>query len=66
MEATAFFRLETKNDDSPPSEFHICSQAPIGPFVFTNETKFENIESTFSRWLDEVFALAVKQYGERL
>lgn len=66
MEATAFFRLETKDDDAPPSEFHICSQPPLGPFVFSNETQYKDVEKAFSRWLDEVFAVAVKSYGERL
>lgn len=67
MEATAFARLELFEDSedrkSVSADFFVCS---LEPFVFTYNTKVEDIEEAFGRWLDAALAVALKEYGERL
>jgi hypothetical protein len=67
MEATAFATLESfeESDDrqSVKENFFVCS---LEPFVFTYKTNVEEIESSFTRWIDAALAVAVKEYGDRL
>jgi hypothetical protein len=67
MEATAFATLESFEDSedrrSAPENFFACS---LEPLVFTYNTKVEDIETAFARWLDAALAIAVKEYGDRL
>jgi prophage maintenance system killer protein len=67
MEATAFARLESfeESDDreSVSQDFFLCS---LEPFVFTYKTREEDIADSFARWLDAAFAVALKEYGDRL
>ncbi len=67
MEATAFSKLvsyEDSDDRETVSErFSVCS---LEPFVFTHTTKVQDIAEAFDRWLDAAFALAMKDFGDRL
>ena len=67
MEATAFSQLESFEDSddrkSVSQEFFLCSTEP---FVFTYQTKENEIVDAFSRWLDTALAVAIKEYGDRL
>lgn len=67
MEATAFATLESFEDSedrqSASENFFVCS---LEPLVFTYNTKVEDIEAAFTRWLDAALAIAVKEYGDRL
>jgi Fic family protein len=67
MEATAFSKLESYEDsedrESVSERFSLCS---VEPFVFTYNTKLEEIEDAFARWLDAALAVALKEYGDRL
>jgi len=67
MEATAFSKLESyegsEDRESVEESFFLCS---LEPFVFTHQTKAEDITDAFSRWLDAALAVAVKEYGDRL
>ena len=67
MEATAFSKLESyegsEDRESVEESFVLCS---VEPFVFTHQTKAEEITEAFRRWLDAALAVAVKEYGDRL
>lgn len=67
MEATAFATLESFEDSedrqSVSENFFVCS---IEPFVYTYNTKVEDIKTAFDRWVDAALAVAVKEYGDRL
>lgn len=67
MEATAFSRLESYEDsedrESVDEKFFVCS---MEPFVFTHKTNGNEIRDSFTRWLDQALAVAVKEYGDRL
>lgn len=67
MEATAFLKLESYEDsedrESVSEKFSLCS---VEPFVFTHLTKLDEISDAFNKWLDAAFAVAVKEYGDRL
>ena len=67
MEATAFAKLESyeESDDREcvSQDFFLCS---LEPFVFTHQTSEQEIEDSFSRWLDSALAVAIKEYGDRL
>jgi Fic family protein len=67
MEATAFAQLESfENSEDRASvsqEFFLCS---VEPFVFTYKTREPDIADTFSHWLDAAFAVAMKEFGDRL
>ncbi len=67
MEATAFSRLESyeysEDRESVDEKFFLCS---IEPFVFTHQTKINDIKEAFSRWLDHALAIGIKEYGDRL
>jgi Fic family protein len=67
MEATSFSRLESFEDsddrDSISEDYFPCS---LEPFVFTYKTKESDIQDAFGRWLDGAFAVAVKEYGDRI
>lgn len=67
MEATAFARLESFEDSEDrkyaSQEFFVCS---LEPFVFTYQTKAEDVSENFVRWLDMAIAVAIKEYGDRL
>jgi hypothetical protein len=67
MEATAFSQLESFEDsedrESVSEDSIPCS---LEPFVFTYKTKEEDIADAFSRWLDGAFAIALKEYGDRI
>ena len=67
MEATAFAKLESyeESDDREcvSQDFFLCS---LEPFVFTHQTSEQEIEDSFSRWLDSALASAIKEYGDRL
>ena len=67
MEATAFAKLESYEDSEDrgvaSQEFHVCS---MEPFVFTYRTSKQEIQDSFSRWLDTALAIAIKEYGDRL
>lgn len=67
MEATAFARLESfensEDKESVAQDFFVCS---VEPFVFTYQTKDNEITNALSRWLDAAVAVAVKEYGDRL
>jgi Fic family protein len=67
MEATAFSQLvsfEDSDDRESVAEDSIpCS---LEPFVFTYKTKEGDIGDAFSRWLDGAFAIALKEYGDRI
>jgi Fic family protein len=67
MEATAFSKLESyeysEDRDSVSERFSLCS---VEPFVFTHQTKANEIADAFSKWLDAALAVAVKEYGDRL
>lgn len=67
MEATAFRKLESFEDSedrqSVSKEFSLCS---LQPFVFTYNSKEQEISDAFARWLDGALAMAVKEYGDRL
>ncbi|MBT3764901.1 MAG: Fic family protein [Rhodospirillaceae bacterium] len=67
MEATAFARLETFEDSDDRKhiehEFFPCA---LEPFVFTYNTKIEEIQAAYGNWLDSAIAIALKEYGDRL
>ena len=67
MEATAFAELESYEDSedrkSVSESFFVCS---IEPFVYTYNTKAQDIEPALDRWLDAALAVAIKEYGDRL
>jgi Fic family protein len=67
MEATAFAKLESFEDsddrESVSEDFFLSS---LEPFVFTYQTKEEDIADSFARWLDAALAVAFKEYGDRL
>lgn len=67
MEASAFARLESYEDSDDreyaSQDFFLCS---LEPFVFTYQTREQEIGDSFSRWLDTAVAVAVKEYGDRL
>lgn len=67
MEATAFATLESFEDSedrqSVSENFFVCS---LEPLVFTYQTKVDDIEAAFVRWLDAALAVAIKEYGDRL
>ena len=67
MEATAFAKLESyeESDDREcvSQDFFLCS---LEPFVFAHQTSEQEIEDSFSRWLDSALGVAIKEYGERL
>ena len=67
MEATAFSQLVSfegsEDREFVSKEFFLCS---LEPFVFTYQTKSEDITDSFDRWLDSALAIAVKEYGDRL
>lgn len=67
MEATAFLKLESYEDsedrESVSEKFSLCS---VEPFVFTHQTKVDEIGDAFSTWLDAALAVAIKEYGDRL
>jgi hypothetical protein len=65
MEATAFAEMESNQDpeDQAFVEFRQCS---VEPFVFTYETKANEVSETFLRWLDASLAVAFKEFGDRL
>jgi Fic family protein len=67
MEATAFAQLESFEDSedrkSVSQDFFVCS---LEPFVFTYQTREDEISESFSRWLDAALAVAIKEYGDRL
>ena len=67
MEATAFAQLksyeQSEDRDEITEDFFPCS---LEPFVFTYQTKGDDIEDAFDNWLDAVVAVAIKEYGDRL
>jgi hypothetical protein len=67
MEATAFSKLESyENSDDRESvteSFFLCS---VEPFVFTHQTKPQDIASAFDRWLDVALAVGLKEFADRL
>lgn len=67
MEATSFARLEffeEGNDRVAASERRFpCS---LEPFVITWTTEEGKITDAFRKWLDAGFAIAVKEWGDRL
>ena len=67
MEATAFAKLgsyeESEDRECVSQDFFLCS---LEPFVFTHQTSEQEIEDSFSRWLDSALAVAIKEYGDRL
>jgi fido (protein-threonine AMPylation protein) len=67
MEATAFARLETLDDEdgteTVKQEFFICS---LQPFVFTNNSSPSALFDGFEQWMDAAIAVAIKEYGDRL
>ena len=67
MEATAFSKLESSEDSedhkSVIESFFLCS---LEPFVFTYQTKPQDIESSFDRWLDAALAVGLKEFADRL
>ncbi len=67
MEATAFSKLESyegsEDRESVTERFSLCS---VEPFVFTHKTQVIEIADAFGKWLDAAFAVAVKEYGDRL
>jgi hypothetical protein len=67
MEATAFLKLASYEDpedgESVSERFSLCS---VEPFVFTHQTKVNEIAEAFGKWLDAALAVAIKEYGDRL
>jgi fido (protein-threonine AMPylation protein) len=67
MEATAFARLETLDDEDGTEtikqDFFICS---LQPFVFTNNSLPSALVDSFEQWMDAAIAVAIKEYGDRL
>jgi hypothetical protein len=67
MEAVAFRQLESFEDaeerESVLQSFSVCS---VEPFVFTYMTKEEEVHESFSRWLDQAIAVALKEFADRL
>jgi hypothetical protein len=67
MEATAFSKLESyENSDDRESvteSFFLCS---VEPFVFTHQTKPQDIAGAFDRWLDVALAVGLKEFADRL
>lgn len=67
MEVTAFYRLEnyehSEDREVAAQDFFLCS---LEPFVFTYNTNIDDIEASFSQWLDGALAVALKEYGDRL
>jgi len=67
MEATAFAQLESyenaEDRETMSEDFFVSS---LEPFVFTYKTLAAGIRESFARWLDHSFAIAIKQFGDRL
>lgn len=67
MEATTFAQFESFEDPEDrqrvSQDFFPCSREP---FVFTHETDVNDIKYSFTQWLDEAIALALKEYTDRL
>ncbi len=68
MEATSFARLESyegENDDSivTAGSYFPCS---LEPFVITWTTEEATIRDAYRKWLDACFAIAIKEWGDRL
>ena len=67
MEATAFARLETLDDEdgneTVKQDFFVCS---LQPFVFTNKSSADVLAESFDQWIDAAIAVAIKDYGDRL
>ena len=67
MEVTAFAKLESfegsEDRESVSQDFFLCS---LEPFVFTHQTREQDIGDAFARWLDGALAVAFKEYGDRL
>ncbi|MBI3296895.1 MAG: Fic family protein [Elusimicrobia bacterium] len=67
MEATAFALLESFEEseerEKASQDYFVCS---IEPFVFTHQTKEEEISDALTRWLDAAIAVGIKEYGDRL
>ena len=67
MEATAFAQLESyeasEDRERVSQDFFPCS---LEPFVFTRNTKVEEISTSYERWLDSAIAIAIKEFGDRL
>jgi Fic family protein len=67
MEATAFSKLESyEESDDRESVSERFSLSSIEPFVFTHNTKVNEIADAFGRWLDAALAVSFKEYGDRL
>jgi Fic family protein len=67
MEATAFAQMESfehsQDRESVSGSFRPCS---VEPFVFTYQTRVNEVANAFASWLDAALAVAVKEYGDRL
>lgn len=67
MEATTFAQLEffeEQNDREAVSEKYFpCS---LEPFVITWNTEEAQVRNAYRKWLDAAFAIALKEWGDRL
>ena len=67
MEATAFAKLESyegsEDRESVTESFFLCS---LEPFVFTHQTKPQDIATAVDRWLDAALAVGLKEFADRL
>lgn len=67
MEATAFAHFESfETSEDPQSksvDYALCSS---GPFVFAYGTQAEDMEESFTEWLDRTLAVAIGDWGRRL
>src|ERR1035441_958501 len=67
MEATAFSKLESyENSDDRESVTESFFPCSTEPFVFTYQTKPQDIVSAFDRWLDPALAVGLKEFADRL
>jgi len=67
MEATAFSKLESyENSDDRESATESFFPCSVEPFVFTHQTKPQDIASGFDRWLDAALAVGLKEFADRL
>lgn len=67
MEATAFSKLESyENSDDRESVTESFFPCSVEPFVFTHQTKPQDIASAFDRWLDAALAVGLKEFADRL
>ena len=68
VEATAFARIEPWDDENvgedAPSSWFICSGEE--PFVVSHGTRYDDVEASFTQWMDRVTAIAIKEFGDRL